>query len=111
MLNGTTIKGLETVGEFVEVAHPNLTIPNLLILYVAFVSFFLIIGLIVASESKTKFFALFILNCILAGIVLIIQIMFPQLIYRAISFIGSFFIVSFYLKNLKGGDRNGPYKG
>ena len=90
MINNTLIQNL-TTNEFIKIAHSNLTIPFLIILFVAFIIFLTIFAGITALTTKTaltyKFWMIYILTFIFTGCVLLILYLLPHSVLKFLNFI------------------------
>lgn len=75
-----------TPEQFIVEAHKLTAIPSLIILYIFTIFLFLIIGLIMAPNSRPKFWQIWFISVILSLVILLILIFLPNVMQRIISF-------------------------
>ena len=82
----------ETLTYTLQTAHSQVAIPALIILYIAMLLMFLIVGLALVKNSKSKFMTIWGLSAIFGGLILLGLILMPNFTQS---------IVNFFATNLK----------
>ena len=88
MINESIIKNITNINDFIEISHTNLIMPFLIILYISFIIFLLLSGIIVLKGKLSgKFWSIYILSSILSGGILLLLYLAPHTILKLLNFI------------------------